>query len=56
MKKKPQPFTAWICEDALGTYDPYLSLTRKGAQSAKNGVKELRDAKWRVRKVRVTYQ
>lgn len=52
---KREPFDAWICEDTTGTYEPYLAMTRKGAISAKESVKDLRDAKWVVRKVRVSY-
>jgi hypothetical protein len=52
---KRKAFVAWVCEDALGTYEPYLAVTRQRAISAKGSVKGLRDAKWVVRKVRVSY-
>lgn len=53
--KKKHSFLAWICEDATGKYEPYLAMKRSGAKSAKDSAKILRDAKWLVRKVRVSY-
>lgn len=53
--KTRKPFLAWICEDSTGTYEPYLAVTRKGASGAKESAKGLRDAKFVVRKVRVSY-
>lgn len=51
---KLKPFTAYLLNDATDTYEGSLHHRRSSAESEKRDQSFLRDAKWRISKVRVT--
>lgn len=49
-----KPFKAWLLLDAKGTYVPGLYMTKRRAEEEASVWEFLRDARWRVVRVKVT--